>query len=213
MPRLAVGGCSFSDYRYDIIPYGHQVAKHFKLEYIHEAACAGSNYRIWRTLTNHIIKGTIGKGDIIILQYTLVDRREAWSPMIHKRFKGESITEDYSTGTLLRLTPHSADFAINRYEKQLAECHNYFTNHEYNIECFWTQHTCFAALCETKGITVRYLNTQYDSENRINDIDGTHLLTGKKFLLDAGHMNQLGHDRTAQLLINTLDPILATDSN
>jgi len=31
---IAVGGCSFSDYRYDIHPYGRQVADHFDCNYI-----------------------------------------------------------------------------------------------------------------------------------------------------------------------------------
>lgn len=209
MPKIAVGGCSFSDRRYGIKPYGETVADHFKLEYIHEAASAGSNYRIWRTLTSHIINGVLGKGDIIIIQYTLLDRREAWSPVKHiNSFDGESIHEPYDGGTLLRLTPHSEQFAMNKNEKYLAQCHNYFSNHKYNIESFWTHHVPFAALCASKGIGVRYLNTTYDSETRVHDIDGTDLLIGKKYLLDAGHMNQLGHDRAAQLVIQSLAPTI-----
>jgi hypothetical protein len=209
MPRLAVGGCSFSDRRYGIKPYGETVAKHLGFDYIHEAASAGSNYRIWRRLIKHIVNRKIVSNDIIIIQYTLIDRREAWTPVVHENtFDQEHIHEPYDGGTLLRLTPHSEQFAVNKQERQLALAHNYSSNHKFNKECFWTNHMAFAALCKQNQIKVRYLNTTYDNENRVPDIDGTGLLSGSKYLLDEAHMNQLGHDRAAQLVINTLDPTL-----
>lgn len=206
MVKIAVGGCSFSDRRYNIKPWGEQVAEHYNVEYIHEAASAGSNYRIWRRLTTHIMNNVLSTGDIIILQYTIISRKESWSPLIHKNYELEHICEPYDNGTLVRLTPHFGEFAKNNYERKLAECHNYFSNYQYDLECFWTNHTCFAALCEQRGIVLKYLNTKYDSENRIPDIDGTHLLERKRHLLDGGHMNQLGHNYAAQLVIPHLDP-------
>lgn len=210
MPRLAVGGCSFSDRRYGIRPWGEQVAQHYNHTYIHEAASAGSNYRIWRTLTQHIINNRLTSGDTIVLQYTLVDRRESWTPVDHINTNPqEQIFEPYTTGSIIRLTPHSEQFAVGRQERALAHCHNYFTNHQYNVELFWCQHTAFAALCETRGITLRYLNTTYDAENRIPDIDGTHLLNEKDWCLDSAHMNQTGHDICARLVIDHLAPTIA----
>lgn len=212
MVKIAVGGCSFSDRRYGVKPYGDQVAEYYGVEYIHEAASAGSNYRIWRTLTAHILNKNLVKGDVIIVQYTLLDRSESWTPVVHDQsFELEKISEPYDGGTLVRLTPHFDQFAKNRAESQLAYCHNYFSNHKLNLERFWTGHSGFAALCELKGITVRYLNTRYDHENRIEDINGLHLLDNPEWLLDNSHMNQLGHDHTAQLVIDSLGQAIGSN--
>lgn len=205
MPKLAVGGCSFSDYRYGIVPYGAQVADHYHMQYVHEAACAGSNYRMWRRLTQHIVSGNLSAGDIIVMQHTLVDRKESWTPVEHENTNPqEHIFETHSQGSIIRLTPHSKQFAVGKHERSLADCHNYFTNHEFNLECFWAQHHQFAALCAVNNITVRYLNTQYDSENRIPDIDAQHLLLEPTWRLDTSHLNQVGHDLCARLVIDHL---------
>lgn len=204
MAKIIVGGCSFSDRRYNVIPWGQQVAKHLNCEYIHEAASAGSNHRIWRTITNHIREKTITSNDTIIIQYTLIDRKESWTPALHKNYELESISEPYDNGTLVRLTPHFKQFALTRQERNLADCHNYFNNHNYNLEHFWCQHTMFSHMCDNLGIRVRYLNTDYDRENRVQDIDGTHLLQDSDCRLDDSHMNQLGHDAAAQLVIRNL---------
>ena len=214
MAKIIVGGCSFSDRRYGIRPWGEQVSAHFNCEYIHEAASAGSNFRIWRTLTNHIRAGNIVQDDLIIIQYTLVDRKESWTPHIHTNWEMESISEPYDSGTLIRLTPHFDQFAKSKQEHHLANCHNYFSNHQFNVEQFWCNHTMFSNMCAHLGIPVRYLNTTYDSETRLADIDGTHLLNNKEYLLDAAHMNQLGHNRAAQLVIDNLQSQFpAIDSN
>lgn len=204
MAKIIVGGCSFSNRRYGIRPWGELVADHLGCEYIHEAASAGSNYRIWRTITNHIIDKRIHKDDLIIIQYTLVDRKESWTPNLHTNHELENISEPYDGGTLVRLTPHFKDFAIGRQERNLADCHNYFNNHTLNLEQFWCQHTMFSNMCKHLSLRVRYLNTDYDKEHRVHDIDGTHLLENPDCCLDSGHMNQLGHNHAAQLVISNL---------
>jgi hypothetical protein len=210
MVKIAVGGCSFSDRRYNIKPWGEQVAEHYNAEYIHEAASAGSNYRMWRTLTTHIMNNVLSTGDVIVLQYTLIDRREAWTPEIHINYELEHISEPYDSGTIVRLTPHFDQFAKSRQERKLAECHNYFSNHQYNLDCFWSQHFMFSQMCQQRKIHLRYLNTTYDVDNRVIDIDGTNLLNNPSHCLDSSHLNQLGHDLTAQLviphLIQAIDP-------
>ena len=72
---LAVGGCSFSDYRKGIVPYGKQVADYFNYKYLHAAACAGSNHRIWRVLSRAIIDGDLSRGDLILLQYISINSK------------------------------------------------------------------------------------------------------------------------------------------
>lgn len=208
MVKIAVGGCSFSDFRYNLTPWGKIVADHFAIDYIHEAACAGSNQRIWRKLTAHIINENLNEGDIVIVQYTLIDRKESWTPELHTNYELECISEPYDSGTLVRLTPHFEQFAISKQERHLAHVHNFFNNHNLNLEQFWTQHYGFSALCKSKGIILRHLNTVYDNDNRVADIDGTALLKNPDHCLDASHLNQLGHNRTAQLVIHHLGPTI-----
>jgi hypothetical protein len=205
MATLGLGGCSFSDYRYDLKPYGAQVAAHYGQVYLHEAACAGSNYRIWRTLTRHIINKTIQSGDAILIQYTLLNRSEAWTPYQHYIYEKEKIFEQFDGGTLLRLTPHFDQFAKTKAEKQLSHCVNYFYNYKLALEQFWTQHFCFAEMCAAKGIQLIYINSQYDADHRIPEIDLSHILKEERYCLDSGHMNQLGHDTAAQCIIDFLN--------
>jgi len=75
---LFVGGCSFSD-RYDEnnICWGELLASKLNLDYNHDAvARSGSNYRIWRILTDKIISGEITSRDKVFIQYTLNTRKE-----------------------------------------------------------------------------------------------------------------------------------------
>ena len=206
MAKIAVGGCSFSDRRYGITPWGDTVAKSLGVEYIHEAASAGSNYRMWRRLTNHIMLGNIAKGDTIIMQYTNVDRTEAWTPNIHDNNPLEPISESYDKGTLVRLTPHYNEHAIGDYEKRLAECHIYFNNNHFNIEKFHMQHYMFDSMCKAHKIKLRILNTAYDGSTRIPDIDATQVLEDKKYCLDSSHPNQAGHNRIAKIVLKHLKP-------
>lgn len=205
MASLAVGGCSFSDYRYGIIPYGDLVAKHFGCHYIHEAACAGSNSRIWRTLIGHIQNNEISAGDIILLQYTLLARNEAWSPYHHSIYENEKIFEEYDSGTLLRLTPHFKSFAKTREEHSLAFCHNYFYNKEFAREIWRTHHYCFAEMCKAKNVYLIHVNSIYDNDIRVNGIDLSVILNDTRYQLDPGHLNQLGHNHAAQLVIEFLN--------
>ena len=204
MVKIAVGGCSFSDRRYGIVPWGDTVATLQNKTYIHEAASAGSNFRIWRRLTNHIQSGNLSKGDIIIVQYTNIDRAEAWSPHIHTVNPQEPISEPYEGGTLLRLTPHFDQHAVNKYERRLADCHVYFNNNKFNIEQFYSQHYMFASMCKQHKIQLRILNTAYDGSTRIPDIDATDILKDPDLCLDSSHPNQAGHDRIAEIVLGAL---------
>ncbi len=210
--NLAVGGCSFSDYRYDIYPYGRQVADHFGWDYFHAAACAGSNHRIWRVLTKAIMDKDLVSGDTILLQYTILDRKEVWSPD-PKRFYSpyEELDDYWKSGKLFRLTAHSAEYSQNVHEKQYSNLHNRFTNYEYNQEVFITQHTAFQALCDINNIKCVHINTQYDADHRIAGVNLESILNDVLLRMDSGHMNQRGHTLAASRIIKHLDP--AIDSN
>ena len=209
---LAVGGCSFSDYRYDMHPYGRQVAEHFDYKYFHAAACAGSNHRIWRVLTRAIIDKQLSQGDIILLQYTILDRREVWSPDTTRYHSPYEELDDYwRNGKLFRLTAHSEEYSANIHEKQYSQLHNRFTNYDYNKEIFETQHAAFAALCKLNGIKIINVNTQYDSDHRITGVNLESILNDVLLRMDSGHMNQAGHTKAATRIIDYLSQ--AIDSN
>lgn len=210
--KLAVGGCSFSDYRYDILPYGPQVAEHFDLDYFHAAACAGSNSRIWRVLTRAIMDKKLTSGDIVLLQYTILDRKEIWSPDPKRYYSPYEVLDDaWEDGKLFRLTAHSEEYSQNIHEKQISNLHNRFTNYNYNLELFYTQHTAFAALCKCNGIQYYTINTQYDQDHRITGINLDMMLNDSLLRLDSGHMNQQGHTLSANRIIQHLNQ--AIDSN
>lgn len=204
MAKIIVGGCSFSDNAYGITPWGAIVARELNYDYIHAAASAGSNFRIWRTLTNHIADKTITSDDIIIVQYTMIDRKEYWSPYVHEIYDHAPISEHYDNGTLIRLTPHFREVAQSQQEIKLSQCHNYFSNNKFNLETFWYHHFMFANMCENLNITVRYLNTLYDENHKIADIDGTGLLDNTKWTRDSSHLNQDGMYIAAELVLQEL---------
>ena len=50
--KIAVAGCSVSDYTGEGVErvYGEILAESLNVEYIHEGAGIGSNYRMWRKI-------------------------------------------------------------------------------------------------------------------------------------------------------------------
>jgi hypothetical protein len=209
---LAVGGCSFSDYRKGIVPYGKQVADYFDYSYLHAAACAGSNHRIWRVLSRAIIDGDLSRGDLILLQYTILDRKEVWSPDPVRFYSpNEELDDAWHPGKIFRLTAHSAEYSQNRHEKKYSDLHNRFTNHKFNREVFETQHAAFRALCDVNGIQCININTVYDQSHRITGINLESILQDSLLRLDSGHMNQSGHNKATTKIIEHLNQ--AIDSN
>jgi hypothetical protein len=78
MSKLIVAGCSVSDYTNVKKVWGEYLAEQLNYEYVHEAAGCGSNYRMWRVLTTHILNGNITANDTVVVQYTTLERNEFW---------------------------------------------------------------------------------------------------------------------------------------
>ena len=78
--KVIVAGCSFSDYMEDnSYVYGDRLAMMLGATYIHEGAGAGSNWRIWRRITKMVLDDFLMPNDIVIIQYTGLERTEFWS--------------------------------------------------------------------------------------------------------------------------------------
>ena len=56
--KLAVGGCSFSDYRYGITPFGKRISEELDCDYIPKSSSSLSEI-ILHFLASRIITGTI----------------------------------------------------------------------------------------------------------------------------------------------------------
>ena len=65
--KVVVGGCSVSDYTGlgTKQTYGEILAQNIDAEYIHHGAGMGSNYRIWRNITNLVMNNEITEDFLI----------------------------------------------------------------------------------------------------------------------------------------------------
>ena len=88
MRKLFTAGCSVSIRNNCKTSYPEELAKLLNYELVNCAAGCGSNYRIWRMITKHIIDGNLTSDDLVIIQYTDQIRREFWS-----RFSPENMDE------------------------------------------------------------------------------------------------------------------------
>jgi hypothetical protein len=78
--KLYVFGCSYSDFLpLNQTTWGHELARNLNCELVHEGRGAGSNWRMWRRCMHYLLQGEISQQDLVIIQYTGVERREFWS--------------------------------------------------------------------------------------------------------------------------------------
>ena len=121
--KICVAGCSVSDYTEVLNPYGKILADSLNLEYLHEGGGCGSNARIWRRVTNHILNGNLGRNDILIVQYTEVIRTEFWSAL--PPFPSPVTSPDEEPwadgGRILRWKPCANEWQPNPEEKDFFE--------------------------------------------------------------------------------------------
>jgi hypothetical protein len=176
--KLVVGGCSISDcFGHNPTPaavYGQIVAKKIGADYVHHAAGAGSNYQIWRKITQMVINGEITdeecipldeeiitKDDIVIIQYTNLSRQEYFSlkiPGASPRDWSESYDRE-PDGNIIKFKLDSYNIPDkNKYEKKFFELkEKYFTSIKFDEERFEYTHFLFHNLMISKGIKVAYL--------------------------------------------------------
>lgn len=86
MSKLFIYGCSFgkygttigkdSDNWSDINSFGDFLSKKLNLEPVNRCWAGGSNFHIFRKVMNDIVSNNISNDDLVILQYSFIDR--AW---------------------------------------------------------------------------------------------------------------------------------------
>ena len=117
---------------------------------MHEGAGGGSNYRIWRKISNHIIDGYLKDNDILIVQYTETVRNEFWSAFpdtrVYDQFPNQpkNADESHDNGTVIRYKYgawHWQNFNeekhfFTQYEKK-SSCANLNPNLYYSLLAFF----------------------------------------------------------------------------
>jgi hypothetical protein len=167
MPKLFVAGCSFSDFTKVKKVYGQYLAEKLNYDYVHEGAGCGSNWRMWRVLTHHILSGNLTPDDLLIVQYSDIHRAEFWTSIRQPDFAFDPqkvdhiIHERYKTGgTVTRFKMFSHEWQHNALEKQF---HNMYENHflsdDFEIERFVAHNHMFQCMLKEHNITPVFIKT------------------------------------------------------
>lgn len=210
--KLCVAGCSFSDYTEVDVAYGEILAKKLDYDYIHEGAGCGSNYRIWRRITKHILDGVLTPNDLLIVQYTGVEREEV---MCNLPSRIGNVEEPYDLGVITRFKMFSHSWQYHpvamKFHKLKEE---HFTNAQFDLERFNSFNFMFQSMLlyakiptifiRGYRITSQPINLLKEHENFYFD-DGETEIRDRKYdltLNDWAHLNQEGHYVYADLLYN-----------
>ena len=127
--KVAVAGCSFSDYTNVEHVYGETLAYHLNAEYIHLASGCGSNDRSFRRIVESVEDNTLTKNDLVIIQLTNPERKEIFSKFFSyskigkKKFEflDKAIKSSNSTPVFEKVKAYDAklgdvDIVFNKYK-------------------------------------------------------------------------------------------------
>ena len=140
MRKLLVAGCSWSDRTRVDKCYGDWLSEEFDAEYHHHGSGAGSNWRIWRTVSEKIINRTFNSNDILLIQYTSVTRQEFWSSYVETdklyltdTYGNVKKREDFDDGQIIKFKVNLST-QNNKNEKELFKLYeSQFLNSEYEV--------------------------------------------------------------------------------
>ena len=214
MRKLFVAGCSFSDYTGVDRVYGEFLAEKLGYDYVHEGAGCGSNWRIWRVITNHVLSGNLTPDDLLVVQYTSRDRGEFWTsfPQPDKAFKPHtknhlSIIDKFRDGGhVIRFkaeakqwqqNPEECDF-FRVYEKYFVSTQ--FEQERFRIHNFMFQHmllsnkirTIFVRSSRLPKVQDKELLPEFLAHSMTTPMPESpdHNLTPS----DTSHLSQFGHE-------------------
>ncbi len=225
--KLCVAGCSFSDYTHVDRVYGEYLADNLQLQYVHEAAGCGSNWRIWRRVVGNVLNGVICPDDIVIIQYTNPERREFFSKnkpfnhVVDPCIKIRTV-EPYDDGSLIRYKYNSHTWQDYDNENDFFKA--YEDNHisiTYERELFNVHHEMFQSFMKERNINVIFIHGRYIKNNKINisynekykpyvfNEDLVVMMADEYRLLpdDLGHMSEQGHKKFSELLYDHIKNI------
>lgn len=212
MSKLIVAGCSVSDYTHVDKVWGEYLANMLDINYLHVAAGCGSNYRIWRLLSKYILNKEIMPDDIVLVQYTTLERNEFWSPK--NITTNPTYTRDpYNSSSIIRFKIDSSTWH-HGIEKKMLKMYENFINLDFELEKFKNYHMMFQCLAKEYNIKNLYFvqtgsygpeNLELLTEYQQNHAKFKNIFTDIKNCLpnDRGHLSSQGHQILAKNVYKT----------
>jgi hypothetical protein len=213
--KLCVAGCSFSDYTKVDVVYGEILAQKLDYDYIHLAVGGGSNYKTWRTVTKLIIDENLTPNDLLIIQYTGVERDEIWSSVLPEYINDTDRYQFYDTGVITDFKMFSKTW---QYHKTVQNFHTlkelHFTSNSFDLEKFEVFNVMFQSMLIYYKIPtifiegIRISPAGYDileEHKKYFFEDSKTQIKDRKYDLTPGdwsHLNTDGHHVYADLLYN-----------
>lgn len=148
MPKLIVSGCSVSDYTEVTHVWGDYLAEHLGFKYKHLAAQCGSNNRLFRLLTNDIRNNIIEPDDIVIVQYTTLERTEFWSSIPPLN---DALRDPYDSGSIIKYKIGSYK-TFKGTDAKFTKLYERFINQNFELEKFINNHILFQCLAKEYNI-------------------------------------------------------------
>lgn len=223
--KLFVAGCSISDYTKVSKVYGEFLAEKLGCEYVHEGAGCGSNWRIWRTITRHIMNGNLTKDDLLLVQYTGRERDEFWSRFDPPAWEMAANTIDHLCvtdvpqygGSVIRYKVGAAVWQEGRRVKDFFDA--YEKNHlcvEFERERFLSHNFMFQNMLLMKNIRTVFVRSRRAATVPMSELfpefretsfiePAGDLTMYDLSSTDSGHMNQLGHEVFAGWLFDHIN--------
>ena len=216
--NLCVAGCSFSDHTKVDKVYGEYLAESLGMNYIHEGAGCGSNWRIWRKIYEHVGDHRITSKDILIVQYTNSERQEFFSrfKFTHLVDGRQRLRDKFNNGEIIRYKIDSYTWQPIEQEKKFLKL--YQDNHvdsefaEHQFEC---HHAMFETFLLANNIRTIFFKSGYRSNLQL--LPEHEKISFKKtdcsnppYNLsdsDTAHMNAEGHKNIANLLFQHIEKI------
>ncbi len=170
MKKVAVTGCSFSDYTSVDKVYGEWIAERLNIEYLHLARGTGSNHRSIYASTKAITSDRLTKGDVLVFQITDPHRKilssfepntyidkpgqpEKWPTPF-----GDAWTTNYKAGSY----QWQGQCPVGKRNHQLHSImQESCVNNAFETDQLVMQLILLDALCKTRGITLIPVATRY----------------------------------------------------
>ena len=214
--KLFVAGCSISDYNpYSNVNnvYGNHLSRLLDCEYVHEGAGCGSNHRIWRKITNHIIDGNLTNDDLLLIQYTEKSRTEFFSniPFPYGRTHLNNLSEDYNDGKIIRFKvgDNESYGRLNKEREFLNLYEEHFLDRDFVEDEFKYHNYMFQHMLKNNGIKTIFLKHFYNGDGLIEPFSGNSFQTDYKLLdnpkyrvsdIDHTHFSEEGQNVIGEML-------------
>jgi hypothetical protein len=213
--KVCVAGCSYSDYLPDNqVVYGELLARKLGAEYLHEGAGAGSNFRIWRRVIELIMDQTITANDLVIIQYTGIERREFWSatPVVSSTSRINT-REPCDGGAIIRYKNWAHTWQLCPNDRQLFENYEqYHSNTVYSRQLFDVNHFQFQHTLRAMNIPTVFLLSRHTPDEHLDLITPHDALAYRPPVdwvndpktwyapTDSSHLNDQAHAELAEQL-------------